>query len=106
MKALVRYAVGYVLDFFRERVTAEDFAGERVRRVLVSPGLDAASMAVLRRMFPGAEFRSCDRRTNLWRVRMARFAAACIPMAGGDLRGRMIGLLSGARHKLLLPSAD
>ncbi len=106
MKALVRYAVGYIFDFFRERVTAEDFAEERARRVLLSPGLDAASVAAVRAMFPGAELRTCDRSTNLWRARRVRFDAACIPMAGGDLRGRMIGLLSGARHKLLLPSAD
>ncbi|UCC69452.1 MAG: radical SAM protein, partial [Armatimonadota bacterium] len=106
MRALLRYAAGYVIDFFRERVTAADFAGESVGRVLLTPGLGPEDAEAVRRLFPGAELRSLDGRTNLWRVRRCGFDAACIAMAGGGIRERVAALLSGAPHKLLVPSPD
>ena len=106
MRDLVRYAAGYVVDFFRERVTAGDFREERVGRVLVGAGLDEKSWTTVYRRFPEAELRLFHGRIGLWRVRKARPDAVCIPMAGGGLRERAIGLLSGAKHKLLVPSPD
>ena len=106
MKALARYAAGYVLDFFRERVEAQDFRGETIRRALIGPGFDETGLSALRRMFPEAAFRRFGARTDLWRLRRLRFDAVCIAMAGGRLRDRLVGVLSGARHTLLLPSPD
>jgi MoaA/NifB/PqqE/SkfB family radical SAM enzyme len=106
VKSLVRYAVGYVLDFLRERVTAEDFREEEIRRVLVGTGLSAAGLARVRQMFPHAELRTFHRNVSLLRVRAYGAQAAFIPMAGGGIRGRAVCLLSGARHKLLVPSPD
>ena len=51
MKVLARYGAGYVLDCFRERVTADDFRGEGITRVLVVPGLGDRAVAAMRRMF-------------------------------------------------------
>jgi MoaA/NifB/PqqE/SkfB family radical SAM enzyme len=106
VRALARYAAGYVLDFFRERVSAADFAGERIARVLITPGLGDEGAAAMRQMFPGAELRLLDSRSDLWRVRRAGCDVACIGMMGGGLRERAVTLLSGARHKLLVPSPD
>jgi len=106
MSAMLRYLAGYLLDFLRERVTAEDFAGQSTRRVLVGPGLDKNAWALIRAMFPAAELRSYGERTSLWRVRRRRFDVVCIPMAGGSQRARVLGFLSGARHILLVPSPD
>ncbi len=106
MRAWPRYAVGYVLDFFRERVEADDFRGETIRRALIAPGLDDKSLSALRGMFPEAEFRAIDGGADLWRLRRLHFDVVCLPMAGGRLRQRLLGLLSGARHTLLLPSPD
>lgn len=106
MNALARYAAGYVLDFFRQRVDADDFSGETVHRVLTGPGLDDASLSALRRIFPAAEFRSFGPHTGLWPLRRLRADAVCIAMAGGPLRGRLVALLSGAKHTLLMPSPD
>ena len=106
MTGPVRLAAGYVLDFFRERVTAEDFAGERIAHVLVARGLGEAGLAAVRAVFPDAEMYAFDRQTDLWRMRRMRCDAACMGMAGGDIRERVLGLLSGARHVLLIPSPD
>ena len=106
MKALARYAAGYVLDFFRQRVDADDFRGDSVQRLLVGPGLDEASLSALRRLFPAAEFHSFGPRTGLWPLRRLRAHAVCIAMTGGPLRGRLVAMLSGAEHKLLMPSPD
>ena len=106
MTALIHYAAGYILDFFRERVSEDDFGDEEVTRVAVPTHLDEESLHRLRRLFPAAEFRSAGPRTDLWRVRRLRFDVACIPMRGGQIRWRLIAVLSGARHKLLLPAPD
>ncbi|MCJ7752222.1 MAG: radical SAM protein [Armatimonadetes bacterium] len=106
MKALARYVAGYVLDFFRQRVDADDFRGDAVQHLLVGPGLDDASLSALRRLFPAAEFHSFGPRTGLWPLRRLRADAVCIAMTGGRLRERLLALLSGARHTLLLPSPD
>ena len=100
------YAAGYVLDFFRERVTASDFEGERVSRVLVAPGFDQAGMEAVRRLFPAAELHSLDPRSGVWSIRRLRADVACIPMSGGSVRARLVAMASGARHKLLIPSPD
>jgi hypothetical protein len=106
MRGLVRYAAGYVLDFFRERVTAEDFRGERIRRVLLTSDLDAAARARVAQMLPSAEMRVIGR-SGLPQVRRSRPEVACIGMAGGaGPRERVLALLSGARHTLLIPSPD
>jgi MoaA/NifB/PqqE/SkfB family radical SAM enzyme len=105
MRAVIRYAAGYVLDFFRERVTAEDFRRERVERVLLTPGLNAASRVAARAMFPQAELRMLSR-ASLARVRSLRFDVAYISMGGGPTGERIVALLSGARHKLLVPSPE
>ena len=104
MSELARSAAGYILDFFRVRVTAEELRASGVRRVLVAPGLDPEALRLLRRAFPEAEFRSLDPNGGLLPLRRRRFDVACIPMAGGNARGRLMALLSGARHKLLAPS--
>ena len=106
MKAPIRYAAGYVLDFFRERVAGEDFRGESIGRVLLTAPMDGRMLAALGRLFPEAEFRLVGPTTGLWRVRRLRFDVACIGMSGGDTRTRLVSLLSGARHKLLVPSPD
>jgi MoaA/NifB/PqqE/SkfB family radical SAM enzyme len=104
--SLVSYAAGYVLDFLRERVTAADFVGERINRVLLAPGFDEAGREAVRRLFPNAELSTFNLGTSLWAVRRLRPDVACIPMAGGATRDRLVAMLSGARHKLLIPSPD
>ncbi len=106
MKALIAWAAGYVLDFFRERVSAESFRPGEVRQVLVAPGLDAAGLAAAHRLFPGAQFHTPPPPLRLLTVRRLKCEAAIIPMAGGSVRARVIAMLSGARHKLLVPSPD
>ncbi len=106
MKALIRCAAGYVLDFFRERVASEDFRRESVERVLLTTPMDEGTLAALRRLFPEAEFRSAGSTIGLWRARRLRFDVACIGMSGGSTRPRLVSLLSGARHKLLVPSSS
>ena len=106
MNQLARYAAGYVLDFFRARVTAEELRSLGVRKVLVAPGFDPDALALLRRAFPEAEFRSLDPNGGVYPLRRMRFDLACVPMTGGNARGRLMALLSGARHKLLVPSLD
>jgi hypothetical protein len=103
---MLRYMAGYVLDFFRERVTADDFGGQPILRVLLTPGLDESCQEAIRHTFASASFHLIDPRAGLIGIRRQRFDAACIAMAGGPLRARGIGLFSGARHKLLVPSAD
>jgi MoaA/NifB/PqqE/SkfB family radical SAM enzyme len=104
--SLVSYAAGYVLDFLRERVTAADLAGERINRVLLAPGFDEAGREAVRRLFPNAELSTFNLGSSLWAVRRLRPDVACIPMAGGATRDRLVAMLSGARHKLLIPSPD
>ncbi len=106
MRGLAGCAVGYVVDFFRERVAAADFASERIGRVLVTPDFDEEDLAAVRRLFPDAEVRRLDRRTDLWRARKLRFDVACVAMKGGAVRERLAALASGARHRLLVPSPD
>ncbi|MBN1458654.1 MAG: radical SAM protein [Armatimonadetes bacterium] len=106
MSAMLRYLGGYLLDFLRERVTAEEFAGQPIRRVLVGPGSGKQAWAAIRAMFPQAELRSYGDSTGLWRVRRRRFDVVCISMTGGSLRARVVGFLSGARHILLMPSPE
>ena len=90
---MMRYLSGYILDFFRERVTPEDFAGERVGRVRAVGGAEWLA-AVARRMFPGAE------------VGAGQAEAVAIEMAGGPAGERVRALLGRGRHKLLVPSPD
>jgi hypothetical protein len=106
MKSLFRYLAGYVLDFFRERVTAEDFRGEQVRRVLLTSGFEPRGQQTVRRMFPQAALYAFPRPPGLRRIRSARFDASCIAMAGGGAWERLAAVLSGSRHKLLIPSPD
>jgi MoaA/NifB/PqqE/SkfB family radical SAM enzyme len=106
VRALASYLIGYLLDACRERVTAADFRGERVTRVLLAPGLDDRGRAALARMFPQAEITQLDATAGLWPIRRGRFQVAVIPMVGGPWRPRILALLSGARHKLLVPSPD
>ncbi len=106
MKALLRCAAGYVIDFFRERVDAGDFRTASITRALVAPGLDERGVAAVHKLFPEAELRIFGPQTDLFHIRRQRFDLVCIPMAGGSVRERLVGLLSGARHKLLLPSPD
>ena len=106
MRAPVVSAAAYVLNFFRERVSVDDFRTADVHRVLIVPGLDAAGVAVARRLFPDAELVRLTPGMGLWEVRGLKANVACIPMAGGSVRDRLIAMLSGARHKLLLPSPD
>jgi len=106
MSAMLRYLAGYWLDFLRERVTAEDFGGADVRRVLVTPGLSPESLAAVRRMFPRARLYAADPRWTLAAVRGFGFDAACVSMTGGELRPRALALFSRARHRLLIPSPD
>ncbi len=105
MRDLVRYLAGYALDSFRERVTGQDFRDAGVRRLLVVPGPGGAKEAA-RRLFPGVEVSELRRPAGLWEIRRGRFDAVLIPMAGGGWRNRILGLLSGARHKVLVPSPD
>jgi MoaA/NifB/PqqE/SkfB family radical SAM enzyme len=105
MRALARYLVGYLLEACRERVTVSDFQGEEIARVLVAPGLDERGRAAVARMFPRATVTALGA-AGLWEVRRQRFHVAVIPMAGGPWGPRVLGLLSGARHKLLVPSPD
>jgi MoaA/NifB/PqqE/SkfB family radical SAM enzyme len=102
----VAYAAGYVLDFFRERVTGADFEGEHIGRVIRAPGFDEAGEEAIRRLFPRAELRTFDRQTSLWALRTLRPDVICIPMAGGDVKSRLVAMLAGARHELLIPSPD
>jgi len=109
---VLSYFAGYVLDFFRERVTASDFAlgagfvKPACIRVLIAPGMDEASVAALGRMFTGAEFFEPDETASIWAMRKLRPDVVAIPMSGGNARVRLAALLSGARHKLLIPSPD
>jgi len=103
---VLSYFAGYVLDFFRERVAAADFAGERVARVLLAPGFDEATKEAVRRLFPAAELLPLDSAAGIWRARKSRPDVVCIPMTGGNVSARLIAVLSGARHKLLIPSPD
>ena len=106
MRDLVRYLAGYLLDQFRERVTAEEATAAGPGRVLVTPGFDSTARSAIRRTFPRAELFAFGNRSSLASVRRGRFDVCCIPMSGGGTRERLIGLLSGARHKLLIPSPD
>ncbi len=98
---LSSYFAGFVLDFFRERVTAADIAGMGATRVMVAPGFDAASLEAIRRLFPHAEI--LDMAANAGKLKPD---VVCIPMTGGDVRSRLVAMLSGAKHKLLIPSPD
>jgi hypothetical protein len=102
MTGLARYLSGYVLDNFRARVTAADFAGEEVRQVLLAPGFEEEGKAALARLFPGADFQEIDPRTNL----RTRYDAVCLPMSGGNTRLRLRALFARARHRLLAPAPD
>jgi len=94
---------GYVLDFFRARVTSEDFAEAAVRRVVIcGEGMEA----VARRVFPEAEVLEIAAFATLRALRQARVDAAVIEMRGGERGPRRRALLSGARHLLLVPSPD
>ena len=106
MRTLIRYLAGYVLDFFRERVTADDFRDQPILRVLVTSDLDESCRESVHRLFPRAAFHQIGRGEGILRIRRQRFDAACIGMTGGGQRERVIALLSGARHKLLIPSPD
>lgn len=106
MNALVRCLAGYVLDFFRERVASEDLKDQSVLRVLVTPSLDQGCWDSIRRVYPRADLRVIGPGEGIAHIRRQRFDAACIGMAGGGQRERVIALLSGARHKLLIPSPD
>jgi MoaA/NifB/PqqE/SkfB family radical SAM enzyme len=106
MQTLTRYAAGYVLDFFRERVSSEDFRDEEIGHVLVPVEGDPRITRAVRRLFPQAELRSAGPGTDLWRARRMPFDVACVAMRGGSVRSRLIPLLSGARHILLVPSPD
>jgi hypothetical protein len=106
MSSVLRHLSGYVFDFFRERVTADDFQTEPVLRVLVTSDLDEDSRARVRAMFPRAALNSPEPGESIWQVRRQRFDVACVGMSGGNQRERAVALLSGARHKLLIPSAD
>jgi len=106
MRGATRYAAGYVLDFFRERVGAGDLEDQHIRRVLIGSSLNERGRAAVRGFFPEAELRSFDGRTELRRIRRLRCDVVCIPMAGGEKRERLLGVLSGARHKLLMPSPE
>ncbi len=106
MRALARYLVGYLLDSFRERVSAADFAGEQVRRVLVAAGLDDRSEAAVRRMFPQAQITRLESGWGILAARRQRAQVAAVPMTGGAWGPRLVALLSGAHHKLLLPSPE
>jgi len=106
MRGLLRYCAGYVLDFFRERVTGADLGAPPVLRVLVTPGFDEQCLGAIHRAFPGASFHTLGAGDGVLRLRGMRFDAACIAMSGGHERARMRALLSGARHKLLVPSPD
>jgi len=90
---MTRYFASYVLDFFRERVTPEDFAGERVRGVRLVGEAELLTPVALR-MFPGAE------------IGDGPAEAVVIAMTGGQVGERLRALLSRARHKLLVPSPD
>jgi radical SAM protein with 4Fe4S-binding SPASM domain len=106
MRKLFQYLAGYLLDFFRERVAAADFQPLDIRRVLVGPRLNKEAWVAIRAMFPRAELRTYGNRTCLWRVRRRQFDVACISMAGGRLRERLLGFMSRARHILLIPAPD
>lgn len=106
MRTLLRHAGGYVLDSLRERVTADDFLGERAARVVFSAHPGAEGVAAIRRLLPSAEMRVLAPGTDLVGLRALRPDVVCLPMTGGGMRGRLLCLLSGARHVLLLPSPD
>ena len=106
MNALAHYLAGYLLDSFRERVSTDDFKREEVRRVLVAPGLDDRSEAAVRRMFPQAQIVPLESGWGLGAARRQRAQVAAIPMTGGAWRPRLLALLSGAPHKLLIPSPE
>ncbi len=106
MTALLRYLAGYFASSLAERVGRHEFAEDGIARVLVAPGLDPAGEETVKEMFPGAEVIRLDRRDGLRAARAAGAQAAVIPMTGGPLRPRLAALFSGARHKLLMPSAD
>ena len=90
---MMRYLSSYVLDFFRERVTPEDFAGERVRGVRLVGEAELLT-SVAERMFPGAK------------IGGGPAEAVVIGMTGGEVGERLRALLGRARHKLLVPSPD
>lgn len=106
MNGFARQLAGYLLDSFRERVTAADFLGENVRRVLLSPGFNEEAAAAVRRLFPGAQLEVMPANRSVWALRRERYDAAGIAMTGGNTRARLRVLGSGARHLLLLPSPD
>ena len=87
------YLSSYVLDFFRERVTPGDFAGERVRGVRLVGEAELLT-SVAQRMFPGAK------------IGGGPAEAVVIGMTGGEVGERLRALLGRARHKLLVPSPD
>jgi hypothetical protein len=106
VNALLRYLSGYVLGFFRERVAADDFRDQPILRVLVTSDLDDMSRSSVRDIFPRAALHVLRPGEGLWHVRRQRFDAACVGMTGGGQKERIVALLSGARHKLLIPSPD
>ena len=90
---MTRYLSSYLLDFFRERVTPEDFRDERVLRVRLVGEAELLT-PVAQRLFPGAE------------ISGGPAEAVVIGMTGGQIGKRLRALLSRARHKLLVPSPD
>jgi hypothetical protein len=87
-------------------VAADDFRGQPILRVLVTSDLSEESRASIRDVFPRAALHALGPGEGLWHVRRQRFDAACVGMTGGGQRERVVALLSGARHKLLIPSPD
>jgi hypothetical protein len=106
VNALLRHLSAYVFDFFRERVAADDFRDQPMLRVLVTSNLDEESLSSIRDIFPRAALHAMRPGEGLWRIRSQRFDAACVGMTGGGQKERVVALLSGARHKLLIPSPD
>ena len=90
---MTRYLSSYLLDFFRERVTPEDFRDERVLRVRLVGEAEVLT-SVAQRMFPGAK------------IGGGPAEAVVIGMTGGEVGERLRALLGRARHKLLVPSPD
>ncbi len=104
--SVIAWAAGYVLDFFRERVSAESFRPDEVRQVFITPGLDPRSQEIARKFFPDARFHAPTSPLSLLAARRLKCDAVFIPMAGGSVRDRLVAMFSGARHRLLLPSPD
>jgi DNA-binding transcriptional LysR family regulator len=106
MTTLARYAAGYVLDFFRERVTRSDLASWGLKRVMLAPGFTDEETAALRALLPQVSMDTLQSEMSLRGIRRERLDAVLIPMSGGGIRERARALFSGARHRLLVPSPD